>query len=132
MSKENVEIVRAALAAWSRRDWDEALKDAAPDVEVDNSSNTGEWRGVHRGPDEVKRLWEKFVEPWGSVRIEIDEIIEADYHVVTRTTGHFVGRDGIQVETHTGWCWTFRDGQLTRVLISNELTDALEAAGLRE
>jgi hypothetical protein len=26
----------------------------------------------------------------------------------------------------------FRDGQLTRVLISNELTDALEAAGLRE
>jgi ketosteroid isomerase-like protein len=72
------------------------------------------------------------MEPWESVRIEIDEIIEADNHVVTRTTGHFVGRDGIQVETHTGWCWTFRDGQVTRVLISNELTDALEAAGLSE
>jgi|SRR5215203_4619463 len=132
MSQENVEIVRAALAAVSRRDWDEALKDAAPDVEVDNSSNTGEWRGVHRGPDEVKRLWEKFMEPWESVRTEIDEIIEADNHIVTRQTGHFVGRDGIEVTARQAFCWTFRDGQLTRVLISNELTDALEAAGLRE
>jgi ketosteroid isomerase-like protein len=77
MSEQNAEIVRAALAAWNRRDWDEALKDAAPDVEVDSSSITGEWRGVHRGPDEVKRLWEKFMEPWESVRIEIDEIIDA-------------------------------------------------------
>jgi ketosteroid isomerase-like protein len=42
MSQENVEIVRRGLDAWNRRDWDEALKDAAPDVEVDNSSITGE------------------------------------------------------------------------------------------
>ena len=130
MSQENVEVVRAALAAWNRRDWDEALKDAAPDVEVDGSSMTGEWRGVHRGPDEVKRWWEKFMEPWESVRIEIDEIIDAGEHVVTRQTGRFVGRDGIQVETHTAWCWTFRDGTLTRVVASNELDEALEAAGL--
>ena len=80
----------------------------------------------------MKRLWEKFTGPWESVRIEIDEIIAADKHIVTRQTGHFVGRDGIEVTTRTAWCWTFRDGQLTRVLISNELTDALEAAGLRE
>jgi ketosteroid isomerase-like protein len=128
MSQENVEIVRASLAAVSRRDWDKALEDAAPDIEVDNSSNTGEWRGVHSGPDEVKRLWEKFMEPWESVRTEIDEIIEADNHVVTRQTGYFVGRDGIQVTARQAFCWTFRDG----VLISNELTDALKAAGLRE
>jgi ketosteroid isomerase-like protein len=132
MSQENVEIVRALLAAWSRRDWDEALKDAAPDIEVDNSSNAGEWRGVHRGPDEVKRLWEKFTEPWESVRAEIDEIIEADDHIVTGGTAHFVGRDGIEVTARQAVCWTFRDGQLTRVLFSNELTEALEAAGLRE
>jgi ketosteroid isomerase-like protein len=132
MSQENVEIVQAATDAWNRGDWDEALKDAAPDVELDNSSDTGEWRGVHRGPDEVKRMLKKFVEPWESVRIEIDEIIEADNHVVTRTTGHFVGRDGIQVETRTAWCWTFRDGLVTRLLSSNELDEALEAAGLSE
>ena len=132
MSQENVEIVRAFLAAWNRRDWDEALQDAAPDIEVDNSSNTGEWRGVYRGTDEVKRLWEKFTEPWESVRAETDEIIEADNHVVIRGTAHFVGRDGIEVTARQAICLTFRDGQLTRVLFSNELTDALEAAGLKE
>ena len=132
MSQENVENVRAFLAAWNRRDWDEALQDAAPDIEVDNSSNTGEWRGVHRGTDEVKRLWEGFTEPWESVRAEIDEIIEADNHVVIRGTAHFVGRDGIEVTARQAVCLTFRDGQLTRVLFSDELTDALEAAGLSE
>jgi ketosteroid isomerase-like protein len=132
MSQENFETIRAAMDAWNRGDWDEALKDAAPDVELDNSSNTGEWRGVHMGPDEVKRMWKKFVEPWESVRFEIDEFIDAGEHVVTRQTAQFTGRDGIQVETHTGWCWTFRYGVLTRLFASNELDEALEAAGLRE
>ena len=49
MSQKNVQIVRAALDAWNRGDWAQALKDAAPDVELDNSSNAGEWRGVHPG-----------------------------------------------------------------------------------
>src|SRR3954454_17680010 len=132
MSKENFETVRAAMDAWNRGDWDEALKAAAPDVQLDNSSNTGEWRGVHRGPDEVKGMWKKFVEPWESVRFEIDEFIDAGEHVVTRQTAQFTGRDGIQVETHTGWFWTFHHGVLTSLFASNELDDALEAAGLRE
>jgi ketosteroid isomerase-like protein len=64
MSQENVDSIRAGMVAWNRGDWDEALKDAAPDIVLDNSSNAGEWRGVHRGPEQVKRMWEKFVEPW--------------------------------------------------------------------
>ena len=132
MSQENVEIMRAAMDAWNRGDWDEALKEAAPDIVLDNSSNAGEWRGVHRGPDQVKRMWEKFVEPWESVRFEVDEFIDAGDHVVTRQTATFRGRDGIQVEVHTAWCWTFHDGALTRLVASNDPDAALEAAGLRE
>ena len=41
MSQENVEAIRAAMDAWNRGDWDEALKEAAPDVVLDNSSNAG-------------------------------------------------------------------------------------------
>jgi hypothetical protein len=33
MSQENVEIVRASIDGWNRRDWDVALKDAAPGIE---------------------------------------------------------------------------------------------------
>ena len=50
MSQENVEMIRAAMEAWNRGDWDEALKDAAPGFELDNSSSAGEWRGVAQRP----------------------------------------------------------------------------------
>ena len=133
MSQENVRQVRAAIEAWNRGDLDAALAVAAPDLEVDTSSTVGEWRGIYRGRDAARRFWQTFfVDPWESVRVEIDEVIEADDHVVTRRTGHFVGRDGIEVTNRTAWCWTFRGGELTRLLVANRLDEALEAAGLSE
>ena len=98
MAQENVEMIRAAMEAWNRGDWDETLKDAASDFEVDNSTSAGEWRGVHRGPDQAKRMWEAFLEPWESVRIEVSDFIEADEGVVvTRQKARFVGRDRIEL-----------------------------------
>jgi ketosteroid isomerase-like protein len=79
----------------------------------------------------VQRHWRQLIEHWESVRIEVQEFIEADEHVVTRQTGTFLGRYGIEVIVRTGWCWTFRDGRLRRVLVATELDQALEAAGLR-
>jgi len=135
MSEESVEMIRAAMKAWNRGDWDEALKDAAPGFVVDNSSSAGEWRGVHSGPDQAKRMWEAFLEPWESVRIEVSEFIEADEGVVvTRQKARFVGRDDIELPgpTRSGWVWTIRDGKLAHLAIYNDLDEALEAAGLRE
>ena len=132
MSQENMEIVRAAVDAWNRGVWDEALTYTSPDFELDNSSLAVEWRGVHRGSDQMRRNSERFVEPWEWVRIDIDELIEAGEHVVAQTTTHYEGRDGIEVQTQGALCWTFRDGVVTRLLISNELDEALEAAGLSE
>ena len=132
MSQENVGTIPAGMEAWNRGDWDEALKEAAPDCVLDNSSNSGEWRGVHRGPDAIKAMWQSFAEPWESVHFVIDEFIEAGEHVVTRQTAEFVGRDGISIPVETGWCWTFRDGVLVRLVASNEFDDALRAAGLSE
>ncbi len=132
MSRENVEIISAAMDAWNRGDWDEALKDAAPDFVLDNSMNLGEWRGVHRGSDQVKRAWQVLTEPWQSVRIDITEFIEAGEDVlVTRQTGLFVGRDGIELPGpfRSGWLWKIRDGKLVYVATYNDLDEALEAAG---
>lgn len=121
------------MDAWNRGDWDGALERAAPDFELDNTSNQAEWRGVHRGHDEVKRLWQRFTEPWESVRLEIEEFIAAPADaVVTRQTGYFLGRDGIEVRTRTNWAWQFRDGELIRLLAFNDLADALVAVGLSE
>jgi ketosteroid isomerase-like protein len=106
MSEENVEKIRAWMEAWNHGDWDAALKGAAPDVVIDNSTATGEWRGVHHGADEIKRMWRVLTEPWERVEIEITEIIEArDDRVITSTKGRFFGRDGIELPgpTRPGW-----------------------------
>ena len=135
MSKENVEIVRAAMDAWNRGDWDETLKHGAPDIVLDNSMNAGEWRGVHQGPEQVKRAFQMLTEAWHSVHIEISEFIEADEGVlVTRQKARFVGRDGIELPgpTRSGWLWKLRAGKIVFVATYNDLDEALEAAGLQE
>ena len=135
MSRGNVEMIRAAMEAWNRGDWDEALKHTAPDFVLDNSMNSGDWRGIHRGADEVKRAWGLLTEAWQSVRIEVSEFTEAEEGVVlTRQKAHFVGRDGIELPgpTRSGWLWAIRDGKIVSLATYNDLDDALEAAGLRE
>jgi hypothetical protein len=36
----------------------------------------------------------------------------------------------MEARVRAGWCWTFRDGTVTRLLAANEVKDALKAAGL--
>ena len=130
MPPSNAEIIREAMDAWNRGDWETALRNTAPDVELDNSAVQGEYRGIHRGPAEGRRMFERFAEPWESVRVEIVELVEAGERVFTRMHGRFRGRDGIEVETETGMCWTVRDGVIVRVLMPNEVNEARRAAGL--
>ena len=54
MSLENVEIVRAAIAAANREDWDAMFEDATPGFELDMSRAVGTGRGIH-GLEEARR-----------------------------------------------------------------------------
>ena len=132
MSQQNVEVVRQCADALDRRDFDAALKDVAPDCEFDASSNLGEWRGVHRGHDQIRQVWRSFFEPWESVRTGFDEVIDADDRVVICSTAHLRGRDGIEVTAKQNFAFTFLDGVITHVAAFNERAEALEAAGLSE
>ena len=132
MAHGTEEIIRHYSEAWNRRDWDATLTDAAPDVEFDLTANRGEWRGVHVGADQVKRMYERFVEPWESVHLELVEVIEGDRHAFTVHKGSFVGRDGISLEVEGPWCWTFSDGLVTRIVGCEDRESALAAAGLAD
>jgi ketosteroid isomerase-like protein len=131
MSRENVEIIRAALAALNRGDLDAAFKDAAPDAEVDLSRAVGLDSGVF-GVDQFRRISEEFADSWNSVRYELDEYLDAGEHVVTPFTNHLLGRDGIEVQARGVWVWTIRDGVVVRLCLFQQRREALEAAGLRE
>jgi len=131
MSKESVEIVRAAFDALNRADMDAVLKDAAPDFEFDFSRAVGPINGVF-GRDELPGLLKEFDEPWESVRRDADEFIEAGEQVVMPFTSYHRGRDGIEVQARGTFVWTIHNGAITRVTYYQERQEALEAAGLRE
>ena len=128
MSKENVEIVRAALEAINRGDLDAAVRHVAPDAEYDLSRALGPFRGVYRGPDEIRRIGEEFAEPWESQRYEVEEFIESGEQVVTPFTNHLLGRDGIEVQARAAFLWTVREGSIVYLGFYQERQEALEAA----
>ena len=130
MGAENVEIVRAALDAWNHGDWDTALENVAPGIVFDNLRAQGEYRGIHRGLDQVRRLSDVFVEPWNKVHLEVDELIDAGDRVLSRQTASYLGRDGMKVETKTTWVWTLRGGSVTSIVHYEDHAEALEAVGL--
>ena len=131
MSRENVEIVKAAYDAYNREDWDAAFKDAAPGAELDFSRAIGPWRGVF-GLDQARRVVGEFRETWESARIEPHEFIEAGDLVVVPLTQHLKGRGGIEAVTHAAFVWIIRNGAIERVTMYQERQDALEALGLSE
>jgi ketosteroid isomerase-like protein len=131
MSQENVEIVRAAIDAANREDWDGAFKDVAPGFEVDLSRAVGPWRGVV-GIGQLRRILEEFQDYWDSVRIEPHEFIEADDLVVVPWTMHTKGREGIETVARVAMVWTLGNGAISRVSMYQSRQEALEAAGLSE
>ena len=87
--------------------------------------------GVYRG-EEAQRLQIDFYESWQSVRTEPHEFIEVGEHVVVPQTTHFVGRDGIGVQTRNTWTFTIRDGMIVRLCLYQDKQEALEALGLQD
>ncbi len=122
-----IELVRAAVDAINRGDWEEALVAASPDFTYDLSRTDSPLRGVYRGVDEVRRVATEFWGQWDSVRYEAHELIESGEHVVMPYTSHFRGRDGIELETEATWVWTVRDGALVRLELYQDRDEALAA-----
>jgi ketosteroid isomerase-like protein len=131
MSQETVEIVRAAIDSWNRRDWDAALRNAAPDLEYDLSGALGPFRGVY-GRDEIQRAWADLTEGLTSARLEPHEFIEIGEDVVVPWTFHAVGREGVEVKARVTFTFTIRNGSIVRVRLYQDRQEALEAAGRSE
>ena len=131
MSQENVEIVKAAIEAWNREDWDTALQNAAPGFEVDMSRAVGPVSGV-LDLAQLRLVLVDFAEHFESVRIEPHEFIEAGDLVVVPWTLHVRGRGGIEAASRVAIVWTIRNGAIERFTMYQERQDALEDLGLSE
>ena len=131
MSQENLEIVRSAIRAYNRGDWETALNYADPEAKLDLSRAVGPQHGVF-GLDQIKLFWAELADSWESVQIEPRDFIEAGEHVVVPWTVHARGRAGIEVVSRVTWVWTIRHGAVERMSMYQELEEALEAVALSE
>jgi ketosteroid isomerase-like protein len=78
MSQENVEVVRRIFDAVNRDDFDAFLSEFHPDAEADMSESTGPYSGIYRGRDQIRPFWQSFLDAWGALRWNAEEIIEVD------------------------------------------------------
>ena len=131
MSQENVEIIKAAIDAFNRQDWDAVFKYAAPSAELDFSRAEGPLSGVFK-LDQLRPFFEDFAQYWESVLVELHESIEAGGHLIAPMTMHARGREGVEVAASPTYVCTIRDGTIQRIVMYQEREDALEAVGLSE
>jgi ketosteroid isomerase-like protein len=132
MSEENVEVVRRAIAAYNRRDFEAIRALNQPDVELDWSASRGLDARVYQGEEEVMRFFQNFLEMFEEIRIEPDRFIESRDSVVVPNSAQLRGRDGIQTAARSAFVFEVRSGRVARICLYQETREALEAVGLRE
>jgi ketosteroid isomerase-like protein len=129
MSGDRLAILRSAVEAFNRGDWDGFLAHVNEGFTLDLSRATGPEHGVFTVAD-TRALLERFAESWESVEIEIHEMTEVGEHVVAPQTMHARGRDGIDVPSRVTWVWTFGGSEIVHATMYQDSDDALEAVGL--
>ena len=126
-----MEIVRAAIAAFNRRDLEGWDKLSHPDAEVDWSESRGLEAGIYRGRAETHGFMQTF-EIFERVVIGADQLIDAGDAVVVRNTSRFTGREGIETIARSAFVYELRGGRIVRIRLYQDLAEALQAVGLAE
>jgi ketosteroid isomerase-like protein len=132
MTQENVEVVRSALDAFSRRDFEAMRALNHPDVEVDWSASMGLGAGVYKGTEEVFRFYRDFFDTFEEIVVAPEGFIESVDSVVVPNTAQMRGRDGIETVARSALLFELRNGQIERICLFQETQEALEAAALKE
>jgi ketosteroid isomerase-like protein len=131
VSREVVELLHRAQAAFIGRDLDALLALCDPDVEVVSLLIDLEGGAPFRGHDGVRRWWESFLGVYPDFSSEIEEVREAGDAAIARL--HQRGR-GIESQApmeQTVWqVVKERNGRLVWVCFLRSESEALEAAGL--
>jgi ketosteroid isomerase-like protein len=132
MSRENVEVIRQALDAYTRRDVEALRALADPAVELDWSASRGWLAGIYRGIDEALRFYAGYFEAFEEIVIKPHRFIEAGDSIVVPNVAHQRGRDGIEVSARSTLIFTIRSRRITRICLYQKTEQALEAVGLSE
>jgi ketosteroid isomerase-like protein len=134
MSQENVELLRRAYQAFNDGDPSIFLEHYDPDIVL--------WIGPHSleagtvlGATAVEKWFAEYFAPFGgSLRIEIEDLVEVGDSVVVFTNDRAQGRrSGVEVTSRQHpLVYTLRAGKIIRIDLHADRAEALEAVGLSE
>jgi ketosteroid isomerase-like protein len=131
MSRENVEILRAAYAAWNAGDMDAhgALHD--PGFVLHPPDDWPE-PGPFVGRETAMREWEQLRQTWDADSLElIGDFVDAGDRVLARFAWRGIGQ-GPEAAMQLSYVVTVRDGRIVEGRFMWDHAEALEAAGLSE
>jgi len=145
MSRENVEIVRAAteavktpggIAALSRGELDFTFVD--PEIEWDASQSEDlvpDLADVYWGHEGVRTYWRRWLDAWRDIQFEIQDVLDAGDDIVVlicnqRQWGRYT--DIVSELPPFALIYTFRNGKIVRCRIFPNHDQALKAVGLDE
>ena len=136
MSRDNVDVVRRAYAAYNRADLDGVLLELHSDVRWEENHPLFGFVGLdtlYDGHEGFRRWWQASRDPWTDVEAVIDEITPVgDHALVVRNTMRGKGAgSGVAVELPFFSVYDLRDGKIARRRLYPERHEALEAAGGR-
>jgi uncharacterized protein len=134
VSQENVEAVLRGYEAWNRRDFEATLELISEDVEW-TFPEENLFPGIDRayyGHAGVRRFWESFIEPWGAIDIEVEDLRDLGDRVAAFIVFHARGAaSGVELHAPSVHVFTIRDRLVTRFEGYLDREAALEATGLR-
>ena len=125
-------LVRRAIDAYNRRDFETMRALNHSDIELDWSASRGLGARVYRGEEEVMRFYRDFLGTFQEVVIEPERFVESGDSVVVPNRATIRGRDGIETVARSAFLFELRAGRVERICLYQETDEALEAAGLRE
>ncbi len=128
MSKENVEIVRAAAEAYNRGDLDAMLEQYDPAVEFVTLL-----LGSYRGREAIRAIFEENRSNLAGYRLDPVELIDAGDKVIAVARLGGAGRvSQIALDDLIAFLVTIKDGLIVRQESFRNKAEALQAAGLSE
>jgi ketosteroid isomerase-like protein len=130
---QNERLLRHGMEAYSRGDFEEAVRGFHPDIEWSAETDLVPDAAVYRGHAGVRRFWATWAEAIEGMAIVIEECRAIDDHQVlallrARGTGH---GSGAPVESgRFAQLAEVREGQVVRIRLFGDIRRALAAAGV--
>jgi ketosteroid isomerase-like protein len=127
------DVTRAGYDAWNTGDLETFLEYVHPDLVWTTAGVFPGLRPSYSGHDGFREFWDTFMEPWDSLEIEIEEMIELDQEsLLMQVRFHAKGRDEIEVELRIINHLVMRDEKLYRFHGYMEWEEALADLGIED